>query len=438
MSVASQFVMLGVLATILTKEHFGEVMIAFTAFRLVGSATGTGIGTLLQYHFPRNEGGQLNLYRSFIEIGLLVGMGLTAVAIAAASPISAAMGKPGLATWIIWAAPLVCVHTLAAIIASFLDAQRRVECAIASTELLPNILRIFAFVGAAVADLPMVFYALALWLPAVPPLIYELRKLVPLPKSTFGLTSWDRRYVSWISVQSIAGQQVNGIDMLLVGLLFSSAQAADYAVASKVASFFPFFQNILVRRFTPEVAEAVAAEKLDSLQGRLEELRRQASAANFALTGLALLGLLLLTTMVGAYGSAVPLMVTLAVPMAIRSEYAGIDSVLKMSGQGRATALFSLSSAAMLIGLSLLLSKQFGVFSIIAAMTLSACLLNPLMTITACGSGIPLRWQANATRGAFAAICMLLLLKLLPGPSLSAAVVGCALLLWGASSAFRK
>ena len=323
MSVASQFVMIGVLAAILGKERFGEVMIAFTAFRLVGSAAGTGIGTLLQYHFPRNEGRQLNLYRSFVQIGLLAGMGLTAVAVAAASSISAAMGKPGLETWITWGAPLVCFHTLAAIIASYLDAQRRVEWAIASTELLPNVLRTFAFVVVGVADLPVVFYALALWVPAVFPLIYELRKLVSLPKSPFCMTPWDRRYASWITVQSIASQQVNGIDMLLVGLLFSSAQAADYAIASKVASFFPFFQHILVRRFTPEVAEAVAAERLASLEGAMEELRRHASAANFVLTGLALLGLVLLTAMVGAYGGAVPLMVTFAVPMAVAPSMQG-------------------------------------------------------------------------------------------------------------------
>jgi O-antigen/teichoic acid export membrane protein len=134
----------------------------------------------------------------------------------------------------------------------------------------------------------------------------------------------------------------------------------------------------------------------------------------------------------------VPLMVTFAVPMVIRSQYAGIDSVLKMSGQGRITAMFSLLSAALLIGLTLLLNEHFGVFSSIAAMTLSACLLNPLMTISACDSGIPLRWRANAARGVFAAICMLLLHRLLPGPSLSAAVVGCALLLWGAGIAFRR
>lgn len=438
MSVASQFVMLGLLATILSKERFGEAMIAFTAFRLLGSAIGSGIGTLLLYHLPRSEGRQLKLYRSFIQIGLLAGIVMTAAAVAAASPISAAMGKPGLGIWITWGAPLVCVTILAGIIASFLDAERRVERAIALTELLPNVLRTFAFVGVAVADLPLIFYAFAFWLPAVPPLIYELRKLMSVPKSPFGLTAWDRRYVSWITVQSVASQQVNGIDMLLVGLLFNSTQAADYAVASKVASFFPFFQHILVRRFTPEVAEAVAAERLDSVEGNLEELRRNSSAANFALTGLALFGLVLLTKMVGAYGSAVPLMVALAVPMAIRSQYAGIDSVLKMCGQGRATALFSLSSAALLISLSLLLSKQFGVFSLIAAMTLSAFLLNPLMTITARGSGIHLRWRSNATRGALVALCILLLHELLPGPSLSAAVIGCALLFLGASSAFRR
>src|SRR5207248_909341 len=60
--------------------------------------------------------------------------------------------------------------------------------------------------------------------------------------------------------------QLGAADILIAGALFSSETVADYAIASRLAAMFSFFQLAILKRFAPRAGDLLERNDLASLR----------------------------------------------------------------------------------------------------------------------------------------------------------------------------
>lgn len=390
-SLVSQLVVLLVMSWMLPKNAFGEAMIVFTLYRLLGLGMGTGLGNLLLYHVGRAGGDaalDIRILRSVTLVGLATS-GLVTLALAlSAGPIAEAFQKPGLAGWLLHMSPMVLFGTMNFITAGSFDGRSQVTQSIILTEVAPNALRLLGLPLVARLALPDLAIAHVLWLAMALPWLWDLRRVVSGPPGLARLSAWDLRYAGWFTIHPIATQQLQGIDMLIVGALFSSTVAADYSLASRLATYFPFLQYILVRAFAPRAGDLHHRTEITALNAELAELKGQSIIMVYGLTGAIILGAPLGLRLFGDFSGALPILLLLALPAMVRSIFAGVDAMLKMTGRAGVSSAIALGSVALIVGLSYLAAPWLGIYALPVAMLASALIFNPIMTAIVGTSGI--------------------------------------------------
>lgn len=391
-ALASQFAVLFILSRFVKKDVFGDMMVVFAFYRMTAYGLGTGLGNMILFHVGRSGGNEtldIRLHRTATLWGILISSAIAALCASFAPVIAANFAKPGMAEWLVHMAPFMILSTLNLIATGSLDGRARVTSAIIVGEMLPNGIRLLLFPLIVVLHLPTIAIADAFSISvAVPWIVAAVPMLRRDVHGLERLTAWDGRYAGLYSVNMIISTQLQGLDMLVAGALFSSETVATYAIASRIAVLFPFFQQIILRNFTPRAGLLISLGDMERLNQELIGLKRWSVIAVSCLTGAVLVAAPFALPLFGHYLETVPLLAGLALPAMVRSLFAGNDVVLKMSGRAGFSFAISFAAAACVVIGPAMTHHLLGIYAIPTSMLIGSLILNPIIAARLAGSGV--------------------------------------------------
>lgn len=393
-ALGSQFVVLILMSRILAKDVFGEMMIVFALYRLISLGLGTGFGNMILYHIGRSGGDEaldIRLHRTVTLYGMTLSIAIAVGCFFFSAQIADLFGKPGMTVWLQHLSPFVVFSTLNTIAMGSLDGRSQITSSIVMNEVVPNGLRLCLLPLVALFSLAPVAVAHIIWISVALPWVVAALPLMRSSVSGFEKVDWwDLRYAGLYALNTIASQQLQGIDMLVVGALFNSEAAAGYAISSRIATLFPFFQQIILRNFAPRAGFLLSAGDTDTLNRELLSLKNWSIIAVNGLTGAILISAPIVFSLFGDYISAVPILVVLAAPFVVRSLYAGNDVMLRMSGSAGFGLVIAVASAALVVLTPMVTQHALGIYSVAAGMLISALILNPFTSIRLARDGFEL------------------------------------------------
>lgn len=383
-SLGAQVFALFIMAWLLPKAEFGDMMTAFAVYRILSYGIGTGCAAIIVYHVARNATDEVELrtLRSFTVIGFVIAALLIGTMIIAAPSISAMVGKPRIAFWLFYLAPFGLLSTLVTIAGGAYDGRHEINRSIFVVELVPNLARVVLLGVLFVVSAPAIWIAYALALAHLVSWLIILRRMLsPAVKGFYHVTRWDAGFTGRYILHSLLSLQLQGVDMVVVGWLFTSDVAADYAIAGRIAALFPFFQQIVLKKFAPRCGQLLEARDYAVLEAEAGICRSSSVGAVAGLTGAMLIVAPIILHGAGNFSSAVTMLVALGAAPFVRSFFAGGEAILRMAGQASFNLAVMAGSFAFVVVTPLLTHQWLGVFSLPLGMTLSALLLNPLIVV---------------------------------------------------------
>ena len=372
------------LSRILPKDSFGDLMTAFGFYRLAGIALGVGPSLLLLFHIsrrPHDQEAEVKLHRYSAILGALVSAIVALLGSLAAGPIATALDKPGLAAWFELLAPFAVFSTSAdgrdrragRPLAHFrIDragrggAQRHPDRAAAA--------------GRAGGLAGRRYVAHVLTLSVLLPWLWAARRM--WNRKIAGITPWTRwdySYSGKFVIATLFAHQLGAVDILVAGVLFSSEAVADYAVASRIAALYSFFQLALLKRFAPRAGQLQETGDLAALRHEVDLCRRLTIGCTaFTICGILLLAPYLLP-LFGNYRGAEALLIWLAIPTFVQSFYATSDRLLITAGQANVALVLNGSSFMVLTTTPFITAAWLGMLAIPAAMIVSMIVFQPIV-----------------------------------------------------------
>jgi O-antigen/teichoic acid export membrane protein len=380
---ASQFVVLVILSRILSKDSFGDMMTAFGFYRLAGIALGVGPSLLLLFHIsrrPHDQESEVKLHRYSAILGALVSGAIALIGYLAAGPIAAWLDKPGLAAWFELLAPFAVFSTLLIVATGALEGRSRISESIVLGEVVPNAIRIILLPLAALMSLGEAYIAHVLTLSVLLPWLWAARRIFNRRiAGTTPWTAWDMSYSGKFIVATLFANQLGAVDILVAGALFSSEAVADYAVASRIAALYAFFQLALLKRFSPRAGHLQETGDLAALRQEVELCRRLVIGCTvFTIGGIFVLAPYLLPVF-GNYRGAEALLIWLAIPTLVQSSYATSDRLLISAGQANVAVVLTGSSFLVLTTTPFITAAWLGMLAIPAAMIAASILFQPIV-----------------------------------------------------------
>jgi O-antigen/teichoic acid export membrane protein len=192
-------------------------------------------------------------------------------------------------------------------------------------------------------------------------------------------SSWDYSYCGKFVAATLFANQLGAIDILVAGMLFPSEAVADYAVASRIAALYVFFQLAILKRFAPRAGSLLEKSDLPALRQEVELCRNlMIGCCALNISGLLLVAPFILP-LFGNYAAAQTFLIWLAVPTFVQSFYAASDRLLIMAGQANVLLMLTASSFLVLTTAPFLTASWLGMTSIPSAMIVSALLFNPMV-----------------------------------------------------------
>jgi O-antigen/teichoic acid export membrane protein len=379
---ASQFVVLIILSRMLSKDGFGDLMIAFGFYRLAAAALGVGASLVLLYHVsrrPDDRAAEIKLHRYSAMLSAAVAAAIALAGFALADPIAHALDKPGLAVWFRQLAPFAIFAALLTTSTGALEGRSRISESIALGEVAPNAVRIVLLPTVALFLLPDAYVAHALTLSMLIPWLWSGRRL--WDRSVGGWrrwTAWDLSYCGKFVAATLFANQLGAVDIVVAGILFPSGIVADYALAARIAALYSFFQLALLKRFAPRAARMLEARDLGALRQEFAFCRKlMVGCGALTIAGILCVAPFLLP-LFGNYAGAWPFLVWLAIPTFIHSFYETADRLLIIAGQANIPLVLTASSFGVLVVTPFLTASLLGPTAIPAAMIISMFVLNPV------------------------------------------------------------
>jgi O-antigen/teichoic acid export membrane protein len=380
---AAQFVVLVLLSRFLSKENFGDLMTAFGFYRLAGTALGVGGSLVLLFHVSRrhdDHDGEIRLHRFSALLAAIPSAVLALAAMFAADPIAAALHKPGLAPWLQQLAPFLVFTTLLIVATGAIEGRSRIVESIFYGDVAPNIVRIVLLPLIAVLHLPEVYVAHVLTLSVLLPWLWLARRLCDRTvRGWRPWSKWDYNYCGKFVAATLFANQLGAADIVIASVLFPSVAVADYAVATRLAALFSFFQLALLKRFAPRAGRLLQADDTAGLNREFDVCRRLTiGCVALTMSGVLLLAPVLLPVL-GNFNNAGTLLIWLAVPCFIASFYATSDRLLIIAGQANVALVVTASSFLVLATTPFATAQWLGPIAMPAAMILSVLLFNPIV-----------------------------------------------------------
>ncbi len=385
---ASQFVVLIMLGRMLSKTGFGEMMIAFGIYRLIGTALGVGGSLVLLYHVsrrPDDRAAEVRLHRSTALLAGTMSALIALVGALASGWIAELLDKPGLAHWLVLLAPFAVFSTLLVVATGALEGRSRVSESILIGEVAPSAARIVLLPAVALLALPESAVAHVLTVSVLMPWLWASRRI--WSGDVAGQrrwTRWDVQYAAKLIGATLFANQLGAIDLVVAGALFPSNVVADYAVASRIAALYSFFQIVLLKRFAPRAGQLLETGDVAALR-RDTDLCRSLTIGFTALTIAGILaGAPFVLPLFGGFGGAMGFLVWLALPSFVSAFYATSDRLLIIAGKANVLLALTVSSFLVLATTPFATAPWLGPVAIPAAMILSALALNPIIAVRVC------------------------------------------------------
>ncbi|MBR1155805.1 lipopolysaccharide biosynthesis protein [Bradyrhizobium sp. JYMT SZCCT0428] len=379
---ASQFIVLIILNRILSKDSFGDMMIAFGFYRVIGMAFGIGASLVLIYHVsrhPNDRTAEIRLHRYSAFFSATAAALVALAGFALAGPIAHALAKPGLEAWFRELAPFGIFTVLLVTSTGALEGRSRITESIFLGEAAPNAVRMVLLPAVALSGLPNAYVAHAMTLSVFLPWLWSARSLCD--RSVGGWrpwTFWDLSYCGKFVAATLFANQLGAVDILVAGMLFPSEVVADYAVAARIAALYSFFQIVLLKRFAPRAAQIIQTKDLAALRQEYVFCRKLmvgCSALNIA--GILCIGPFLLP-LFGNYTSAGSFLVWLAIHSFMHSFFATSDRLLLIAGQANVSLRTTASTFGALVTAPFVIAPLLGPTAIPITMALACALLYPL------------------------------------------------------------
>lgn len=382
---ASQLVVLVILGRMLGKAEFGDLMAAFGFYRLIAIAVGTGASLVVLFHVsrrPRDKELEVRLHRFSALLTAAISIVFSLIGALSAPLIARALGKPGLEVWFVHLAPFAVFNSLLLIATGALEGRSRITHSIVLGEVAPNAVRIVLLPLVALAGLPDVYVAHVLTLSVLLPWLSAAPRL--FDRSVGGVSPWTRweyGYSGKFVMANLFAYQLAAVDILVMSVLFSSETVADYAIASRIAAMFTFFQLAMLKRFAPRAGEMLARNDMAALRSEVETCRRLTIGCG----ALTIAGILIVAPYViplfGNFAGALGLLTWLAIPVFVASFYATSDRLLIIAGHANVALTLTASSFAVLTLTPFVTAPWLGPIAVPAAMIASAILLNPIVAV---------------------------------------------------------
>jgi O-antigen/teichoic acid export membrane protein len=379
---ASQLLALIMLGRVMSKDGFGDFMTVFGFYRLASSALGIGGSLVVLYHVsrrPADKSAEIKLHRYAALLGAAISALVALAACMPAEAIAAALGKPGLVIWLRQLAPFSVFGTLLIISTGALEGRSRISASIAVADVAPNAIRVILLPAVTWFDLPSEYVAHVFTASVLLPWLWSGGRL--WDRSIGGFTrwtAWDFSYCSKFVAASLFANQLGAVDILVAGVLFPSAVVADYALATRIAALYSFFQIVLLKRFAPRAGALIETGDLGALRQETE-LCRQLMIGCGALTIGGILSIApLILPLFGSYSSAGSFLVWLAIPTFLRSFYDAADRLLVIAGQANIPLMLTGASFLVLATTPFLSAPLIGASAIPAAMIFSALFFYPI------------------------------------------------------------
>jgi O-antigen/teichoic acid export membrane protein len=381
----SQFLVLVIMSRVLSKENFGDLMTAFGFYRLAATALGVGGSLVLLFHVsrrPDDKAAEIRLHRSAAALSAIASAAVAVLGYLAAEPIANVLQKPGLAIWFEQLAPFAVFSTLLVVSTGALEGRSRVSDSILFGEAVPNAVRIVLVPMVAWLDLPQTFIAHALTISVLVPWLISAHRL--WDRSVRGMTrwtAWEFSYCGKFVTATLFANQLGAVDILVAGTLFPSDVVADYAIATRIAALFGFFQLTILKRFAPAAGRLIQTQDLGALRREVELCRRlMIGCGTLTIAGI-LITVPFLLPVFGRYDGAMMFIILLAIPVFVQSFYGASDRLLIIAGQANIPLVMTASTFFLLTTMPFVTAPWLGLTSIPAAMIVAMLLFNPIVAV---------------------------------------------------------
>lgn len=381
-ALGAQFVILLIFSRLFDKADFGNFMVAFAGYRVLGFGVGTGLASVLLYHISRSDdvAEHVRLHRSALIVGAATALVFCVISWIYAANVALVFQKPELEGWLKAMTPFLFFMLVSTVTTGSFEGQSKVATAIFLAEVAPNFLRLVLL-----GILPLLGFA-GLWVAHVMAISLALPWLVSIRnlarRDIVGIrwfTRWDYGYAIKLTLYNFAAMQVQGIDMIIAGWLFPAEAIADYAIASRLAALFPFFLQLRVRMFGPVAGRLLAEKNAEALAIEVSTVKRFAVILSTTSVGaLLLLSPIFLQLFWKSEGLAV-LLVLLAFPPVYRALFAAGDRLLQVAGHASWNMWIMSAALSIVVGIPFLIGSSVGIVSLPIAMIISGLLLNPVI-----------------------------------------------------------
>lgn len=382
-AIIAQFGVLLLVSRMLSLGDLGDFLMVYAGFRMIGFSIGTGIGTLVLYHVSR-AAGSADVDRQYHVLGIiLTGIICLPVLLAVniwSDEISGLFSKSNLSFWIREMSPFLGFQALSIVATGSLDGRGRIGTSIAVSELFPNLIQVVGLAGALVLSTPVTIIGPIFSLSLAAPWMWLSLPTLWKEGGIASPSRWDIGYASKYGVTFLLSQQINGLDVILVGLLYSSEKTAFYTVCARIAMLFPFVQVIVLRKFAPVAGLLISKDQLSELNSELARLRPVLIAVVGVLVAPTVVIALWALPILGVAAENVAILISLSFLFFSRAYFGGIDVLLKMSGRATASLLSATLCASLGMALAVMLGPSMGIFSVGVGLTVAASGVNIAMS----------------------------------------------------------
>lgn len=264
LGVVTGFTDLFFLNRILGKEDFGVFFIALTIVITLGLIVGSPFSRLVLYHGSRAAEGDATeerRYAAMLGWTVLLGLFATIALCLLARPAADVFNKSGVALVLVLLAPTVAIDAMRWTIAARLQAHQQIvrmtivsETSVYAARLIG--LPLVWICGGGIAGVGMVYVVssivavgMGLWYAPVKPTLER------------HFTRWDVHYASRMFLTKTVTQNARTIDVLVVGALATAGAVADYALASRFASFLLTGKQLYQELLAARIGALLAADR---------------------------------------------------------------------------------------------------------------------------------------------------------------------------------
>lgn len=359
------FVVVWLLNQILTKTQYGEYAFAITLVWLLGAVTSGGLEHSVMYRLSRSDEdpGEL-IGRRFVGEALVGGLlisGAAAVGLYfAAGWIS---GLAGLEQGVVWLTGLALILPLRAvedILDYWYKARQLIVRAIYIRQVGVTVVRVVALTAVWLAWPTLPGAVAALVAAQLVPVLWWLAESRPSLGVSGELSGWDLKYAGKMALNTGVSKTVKRTDILMVGLLASSAATAEYDVAAKLGGVALVGHNLLNTVLRPRAGRHLGQEAKENLEREFHRVRLVSLLVSMLLLLSLVLGGEFLLGLFGDYEAAYVVLVLVAAGRVIHSSFGMSGGLLSIAGYAGTTLLITLGMLVVNVGLNWILIPLLG------------------------------------------------------------------------------